>query len=243
MNKFLKPFYYLYQAVFAMPVFFLITVYTAFFTLFTTKWKNSDFVHRTQQFWAKSYLKLAFLPVTVEGTEKLDMKQSYVFVSNHQSTTDVFLIYGWLPSVFKWIMKQELRKVPFIGCGCAAAGHIFIERQNKRHALESIGNAEQVLHDGVCVVVFPEGTRSTNGQVGRFKRGAFHIAQELQLPIVPISLSGCYETVPKGKLFVRWHPVKMYIGDPIDSTKYPKEQMDELIALTREKVIEHIEKL
>ena len=146
--------------------------------------------------------------------------QSYVFVSNHQSMFDVWLIYGWLPVIFKWLMKAELRKVPFVGTGCKAAGHIFIDRRNAKAALESLKEVEKQLVGGVCTVIFPEGTRTLNGEVGRFKRGAFQIALDLGLPVIPLSLTGCFDVLPKGKPFVHRVPTSMYIGEPIDLKQF-----------------------
>ena len=161
-----------------------------------------------------------FLPVSVDGAEHIQKGQSYVFVANHQSMFDVWLVYGWLPVIFKWLMKAELRKVPFVGIGCKAAGHIFVDRRNAKASMESLKEVEKQLSNGVCTVIFPEGTRSLNGEVGRFKRGAFQIAIDLGLPVIPLSLDGCFEVLPKGKPFVHHHPVHMHIGEPIDLKQY-----------------------
>ena len=220
MKKILLPFYWLWQYLVAWPLLLVLTAFTAIFTICTVHWRNAEFVHKVQQFWSRAFFWLFFLPVSVDGIEYIEPKQSYVFVSNHQSMFDVWLIYGWLPVVFKWLMKAELRKVPFIGSGCKAAGHIFIDRRNAKAALESIKNVEKQLVNGVCTVIFPEGTRSLDGEVGRFKRGAFQIAWDLGLPVVPLSLSGCFEVLPKGKPFVRRHPVHMHIGKPIDLKQF-----------------------
>ena len=141
---------------------------------------------------------------------------------------DVWLVYGWLPVIFKWLMKAELRKVPFVGTGCKAAGHIFIDRRNAKAAMESLKEVEKQLVNGVCTVIFPEGTRSLNGEVGRFKRGAFQIALDLGLPVIPLSLDGCYEVLPKGKPFVYRAPVHMHIGEPIDLKQFsnPNEAIE-----------------
>ena len=220
MKSILKPFYIIYQYLVAWPILCVLTVFTAVFTICTVHWRNAEFVHKVQQFWSRSFLWLMLLPVTVEGAEHIRPGQSYVFVSNHQSMFDVWLIYGWLPVIFKWLMKAELRKVPFVGTGCKAAGHIFIERRNAKAAMESLKEVEKQLVGGVCTVIFPEGTRSLNGEVGRFKRGAFQIAIDLGLPVIPLSLDGCFEALPKGKSFVHRVPCRMYIGEPIDLNQF-----------------------
>lgn len=228
MKYVLRPFYWLWQYLIAWPLLMVLTVFTAVFTVCTVFWKNAEFVHKVQQFWSRSFFWLMFLPVSVDGQEHIVPGQSYVFVANHQSMFDVWLVYGWLPVIFKWLMKAELRKVPFVGTGCKAAGHIFIDRRNAKAAMESLKEVEKQLVNGVCTVIFPEGTRSLNGEVGRFKRGAFQIAWDLGLPVIPLSLDGCYEVLPKGKPFVYRAPVHMHIGEPIDLKQFsaPNEAIE-----------------
>ena len=218
----MKYLYRIYQYLIALPIFALITIFTAVTTIIFQHWRNSWWLHAIQAFWSRSFFYLLFLPVRVTGLENIDSHTSYVFVANHQSMADVFLIYGWLPVIFKWLMKAELRKVPFIGSGCKAAGHIFV-------------------HDGVCTVIFPEGTRSENGQTGRFKRGALQIALDLKLPIVPISLSGCYEVMNRHEFHANWHPVHMHVGKPIDISTLAEEDVPTAIEQLREAVIQGLD--
>lgn len=236
MKYVLRPFYWLWQYLIAWPLLMVLTVFTAVFTVCTVFWKNAEFVHKVQQFWSRSFFWLMFLPVSVDGQEHIVPGQSYVFVANHQSMFDVWLVYGWLPVIFKWLMKAELRKVPFVGTGCKAAGHIFIDRRNAKAAMESLKEVEKQLVNGVCTVIFPEGTRSLNGEVGRFKRGAFQIAWDLGLPVIPLSLDGCYEVLPKGKPFVYRAPVHMHIGEPIDLKQFSNP--NEAIEAVRNAVID-----
>ena len=231
----MKYIYYVYQYLIAWPTLLVLTIFTALFTIIFVPFRNAEFLHKEQQFWSRSFFWLMFLPVTIEGKEHIKKGQSYVFVANHQSMFDVWLIYGWLPVVFKWLMKAELRKVPFVGTACKAAGHIFVERRNAKAAMESLKNVEKQLSNGVCTVIFPEGTRSLNGEVGKFKRGAFQIAWDLGLPVIPLSLDGCYEVLPKGNPFVHRHAVSMHIGEPIDLKQYA--DANEAIEAVRDAVI------
>ena len=238
----MKIFYYIWQYLVALPLFVLLTIFTAVTTLIFQHWRNSWWLHDIQAFWSRSFFYLLFLPVKVTGTEHIDSHTSYVFVANHQSMADVFLIYGWLPVIFKWLMKAELRKMPFVGSACKAAGHIFVKRGNSAAALQALREAENVLHDGVCTVIFPEGTRSENGEVGKFKRGALQIALDLKLPIVPISLSGCYEVMNKHEFHANYHPVHMHIGEPIDISTLADEDVPAAIEQLRQAVIAGIDK-
>lgn len=167
---------------------------------------------------------LSFVRVKVEGLDNLDENQSYIFVANHQSIFDIWVVYGWLNKPFSWIMKKELRKIPLIGSACEAAGHIFIDRSNPMAAKKSIETAERKLSNGNGIVVFPEGTRSADGTVGKFKRGAFNIASDINLPIVPITIIGAYERLSRKAIFVNPGKIKMIIHKPIAKTSNLSEQ-------------------
>lgn len=242
MKKLLQVIYIIYQYLIALPIFAAITLFTAIVTMIFMHWRNAEWLHRIQQFWSRSFFWLLFMDVKVDGIENIDLHTSYVFVCNHQSMADVFAVYGWLPVVFKWIMKKELRKIPFVGSACAAAGHIYIDRSHKKSAFNTMKDAEKVLHDGVCVVIFPEGTRTPDGTVQRFKRGAFAIAKDLNLPIVPISLTGCYELMPKGVFYAKRQKVYMHIGKPFDYASVEEENQAEVIEQIRQEVIKGIKK-
>lgn len=242
MKKVFPIFYIIYQYVVALPIFVCITLFTAIITLIFMHWRNAEWLHKIQQFWSRSFFYLLFIPVKIEGLDNIDRHTSYVFVCNHQSMSDVFAVYGWLPVIFKWIMKKELRKIPFVGSACAAAGHIYIDRSNKMAAMRSLQEVEKQLHDGVCVVIFPEGTRTKTGEVGLFKRGAFTIARDLKLPIVPLSISGCYEVMPYNKYYAKRHSVTLKVGKPMDFASYPEEEQKNIIEKIRENVIAGINK-
>lgn len=235
----MKSIYIGYQIIVALPLLIMVTFVTALITILTVPWSNAEWVHKVQMFWARCFCWLMFIPVTIKGIENIKKGQSYIFVSNHQSAYDIFVIYGWLPVIFKWLMKQELRKIPFVGTACAAAGHVFINRTNPQAALESLQKVEKALVRGVSTVIFPEGTRSRDGQIGRFKRGAFQIALDLKLPIVPISLTGCYQVMNRYAWHVTRHPITMTIGKPIYFDKTGENTPDnEFIEHIRQAVVE-----
>lgn len=240
----LKVLHFLYQWFVFYPVFAVLTVITAVVTMLFFPFKNALWLVWVQRLWSRAYFWLTFTKVEVEGGENLTKGQSYVFVANHQSATDVWLIYGYLPVIFKWVMKYELKKVPFIGWGCVAAGHIFINRRSPMLAKKSLDEAEKVLKGGgVSVVVFPEGTRSVDGQVGKFKRGAYLIAFDLNLPIVPITLNGCYDVWKRGSMWINLGKrVKLTIHKPIDNSLYTPDNQMEIIEMSRNAIISGIER-
>lgn len=207
--------YRTYQLLIAAPLLVLFTLITALNTEIFFWAKNSAYCHWVQQMWSRSFFWLLGLPVTVKGLENIEKGKSYVFVANHQSALDVWLVYGYLPVVYKWLMKKELRYVPLIGNACAAAGHIFVDRKNPRAAYRAMQRLKDELREGVSTVIFPEGTRSKTGEMGRFKRGAFQIALDLGLDIIPLSISGAYDVQRPGQYFARRHPVCLTVGKPI----------------------------
>ncbi len=237
----MRTLYIIYQYCIAIPILLVLTVFTAVFTMLFFPFRNARFVHAVQAFWSRSFCYLLFIPVTVDGLENIQPGQSYVFVSNHESMYDVFVIYGWLPVVFKWLMKAELRHVPFVGLACKAAGHIFVDRTHAKASAKSLAEVEKQLRDGVCTVIFPEGTRSKDGQLGRFKRGALQIALDLSLPIVPISLEGCYEVMSRDSKTVHRHPIHMHVGAPIAPSALPKDDPTAAVEIIRQAVAEGIQ--
>ena len=236
----MKYLYIVYQFLIAWPLVIVATLFTAIFTIICFPWKNGAVPHTIQVLWSRSILWLLLVPVKLTGKENVDTKQSYVFVANHQSFLDAFVVYGWLPNYFKWLMKKEIRKVPFVGTACAVAGHIFVDRSNPRAALKSVEMVKKELVDGISTVIFPEGTRTKTGEMGRFKSGAFKIAMDMGLPVVPISMKGLYEAMPSGRAYVNpGSHVTLHIGKPIDISQFT--DINEAMAAVREKVAEGLE--
>ncbi len=226
----------LYQYLIALPILLVLTILCAIITIVCVPWKNSHWLNRIQAFWARAFCYLFFVPVSVKGLENIREGQSYVFVANHQSFFDIFTIYGWLPVIFKWLMKKEIARIPLVGFACKAAGHIFVDRGHAQAAAESLRAVECQLTNGVSTVIFPEGTRTHDGQIGRFKRGAFYMAWELHLPIIPIRLDGCYQVMNRYAKYVTPAPITMTILPEVDIHQY--ETMDEAMDAIRNMIIQ-----
>ena len=235
----MKPLYIIYQYLIAFPLIIVVTLFTAIFTILCFPWKNGKAPQAVQVFWSRSVLWLLLIPIKVTGQENVDPKQSYVFVANHQSFLDVFAVYGWLPNNFKWLMKKEIRKVPFVGTACAVAGHIFVDRSNPRAALQSMDHIKKELVDGISTVIFPEGTRTKTGEMGRFKQGAFKIAMDMGLPVVPLSLGGFFKAMPSGQAFANPRArVSLHIGKPIDISQF--NDINEAMEYLRNEIAKNI---
>ncbi len=186
--------------------------------------------------WARINSWFTPMFVRVEGRHHIDPNQSYVIVSNHQSQYDIFVLYGWLDIDFKWVMKQELRNIPVIGVACDKLGHIYVDRSNREAAMASIAAAKSRITDGTSVLFFPEGTRSRDGQLKNFKKGAFHFAVDLQLPVLPITINGTRQILPSDTLDLFPGRATMTIHAPIGIEDCQRDNIGELAALVRERI-------
>jgi len=214
----MKIFYRIYQLCIAAPLIVGATILTSVATCIGTLLGDANFWgYYPGKWWSAFICHILLIPIHVEGRENLEPTTSYIFVVNHQSAMDVFLVCGFIHHNFKWMMKKELRKVPFVGIACEKAHHIFVDRSTPGKVKETIHAARQTLCDGTSLVVFPEGSRTFTGHLRPFKKGAYLLADELQLPIVPITVNGPFEVLPRtGKnYFVNRHPMTMTIHRPI----------------------------
>jgi len=176
-----------------------------------------------------------FTPMTVHvvGAKNIDPATSYVIVSNHQSMYDIYVLYGWLGVDFKWVMKKELGNVPVLGLACKILGHIFIDRSDTKSAVETINAAKTKIVNGTCVLFFPEGTRSGDGEMRQFKKGAFKFAIDFGKPILPVTINGSRNILPKGSLDLMPGGVTMTIHKPISVDGYNEENMNILMDRTK----------
>lgn len=165
--------------------------------------------------WARLMAWLSLVRVSVRGRENIRRGTSYVFVANHQGAYDIFAIYGWLGHNFKWMMKKSLRKIPMVGYACYKAGHIYVDRGSTVGIRETMKTAEAQLSHGMSVVVFPEGSRSTDGEVHAFRRGAYMLATEFNLPVVPVTIDGAFKVMPRQKRLPHPGHITITIHQPI----------------------------
>lgn len=235
----LRCLYLIWTVLVAAPILISMTLFTSIMTILLFWCPNSAFIVFIQRLWSRMFFWVLFCPVTVEGRENIVPGRSYVFVANHQSMLDVWVVYGYLPVIYKWIMKKEVDSIPFVGAACRAAGHICVDRSNPRAAYQSLERMRQTLKDGICTVIFPEGTRSKTGQMGRFKRGAFQLALDAELDIIPLSISGAWDAWKPTALLPTPHPIHLTIGQPIPMTLDKNKEVAEL-RKDEEEFIEHV---
>ncbi|WP_278862110.1 lysophospholipid acyltransferase family protein [Leyella stercorea] len=230
----MKYLYRTYQLLIALPLIAIYTLITSLMVIIGCTLGNGHFWgYYPGKWWAQFIIRILLLPVKVEGRENLVKGQSYVFVANHQGAFDIFLIYGFLSRNFKWMMKRQLRQMPFVGKACESAHHIFVDKRGASKIRETYDRARQTLQGGMSLVVFPEGARSFTGHMGVFKRGAFMLADDIELPVVPLTINGSFDIMPRTRdmKWVVWHPLRLTIHKPIqpigkgtDNIKYLEEE-------------------
>lgn len=222
--------YKIYQFFIALPVILVSTLLTAIITSVGSLFNAHFWGYYPGRIWSKIVCRVLLLPIHVEGRELLEKNQSYVFVANHQGPMDIFLIYGYLGRNFKWMMKKALRRMPFVGYACYKAKHIFVDKSGPKAIKETYERAHDTLQGGTSLVVFPEGSRTFTGHMGLFRKGAFQLADELQLPVVPITIDGSFDVLTRmaGIDFVHHHAMRLIIHKPI----YPTGESHENIRRT-----------
>lgn len=230
----MKYLYRTYQLLIALPLIAIYTLITSLIVTIGCTLGNGHFWgYYPGKWWAQFIIRILLLPVKVEGRENLVKGQSYVFVANHQGAFDIFLIYGFLSRNFKWMMKRQLRQMPFVGKACESAHHIFVDKRGASKIRETYDRARQTLQGGMSLVVFPEEARSFTGHMGVFKRGAFMLADDIELPVVPLTINGSFDIMPRTRdmKWVVWHPLRLTIHKPIlpvgkgtDNIKYLEQE-------------------
>ncbi len=229
------PLYPLWQWLVLIPFAAIVTVIGALITIGLCAFglqrrANMDVAAR----WARLIAYATPMRVEVEGAENISPDQSYVVVANHQSQYDIPLIYGFCVLDLRWVMKAEIGKLPFIAQGCRAIGHIFIDRGSPDQARETINSAVGKLPRGTGVLFFPEGTRSRTGELIKFRKGAFRVAVDRQLPVLPMTVVGTRELLPPGSWRIRPGRARLVVHPPIQPGDGPvDEAVAELCRRTR----------
>jgi len=179
-----------------------------------------------QSFWLSHLIPI--WKMEIEGREKAIKGATYVIISNHQSMLDILLLNN-LRYKFKWISKIEIHKVPVLSWYIKMADYITVDRGNEESKVEMVEKSLGCLQRGVSIMIFPEGTRSPDKKIGFFKRGAFQLAIQANVPILPVLIDGTGDILPKhGLIFGRSHHIKLKVLDPVYPVSFNKDTPEEL---------------
>ena len=215
----------------------LMTPITAVLTLpYALLTGNSDFLYRMGMWVVRVGIRLSGVRVEIRGCERLDPRQTYIFMSNHVSNLDPPLLIPLLPGRTSVLVKKELFRIPILGFAMRVAHLVPVDRRNRESAIASMRVAAEVIRGGLSMTVFPEGTRSLDGRLQPLKKGPFYLAMESGCPIVPVTLLGTYEILPKGKRLLAPEKAvaKIVFHEPISPPDY--SDRDALIAAVSEAI-------
>jgi 1-acyl-sn-glycerol-3-phosphate acyltransferase len=188
--------------------------------------------------WISWIFRTCGVSVVTEGLEHIDRTRSYVFMSNHQSVLDIGALVLTLPVSWRFVAKRELTFIPFFGWALGLSDQIVIDRGNRLRSVRSLQRAAERIRAGVNVIIFPEGTRSPTGEIRELKSGGFHLAIQAQVPILPATVSGSFDLIPKRSLKANPGTIKVVYGTPIPTAGLTSEERGKLKARVRE-AIEH----
>jgi 1-acyl-sn-glycerol-3-phosphate acyltransferase len=170
--------------------------------------------------------------VHVSGVEQLDPARSYVFAANHQSIYDIPILFATLPLQLRIVSKASLGRFPFLGWHLQRTGHLLVDRRNPGAGI--VAKMRRLVSEAHSLIVFPEGTRSVDGTVARFKRGTFIVAIDAHLPVVPISVSGSRHVMKKGRLMVCPAAVRVTVHPPISTAGVSRDGVTAFAERVRE---------
>ena len=183
---------------------------------------------------------VAGIQLAVKGEEHLWSNRPCVFILNHQSNVDVFIACKLIRQDASGIAKKELKNMPIIGQMMTAGGAIFIDRQNKEKAIEAMQPAVDALKSGTSIIIFPEGTRSYSYKLGAFKKGAFHLAMQAKVPLVPIIIKNAHDAMPRGTSLFRPAVIEVKVGSPIQTKGWNKKNLDKYIFKVRKLFLDEL---
>lgn len=215
-----------------------VTAFFSFWAVVFSFFDNAENnVHKVANLWSRALLFLSATKVEVIGGQNILRSKPHVLMANHQSDFDILIALAYVPGQFRWIAKKELFAIPVFGQAMRSAGYIEIDRQDHEKAMQSLDLAALRIRQGKSVMTFPEGTRSRNGEIKPFKQGTFYLAIQSGAPIVPISIVGSGEIMPKRSLRIKPGRIKLVIDKPIETKNYTLENRQELINKVRAVII------
>lgn len=214
----IPPFHWWRTVFFLIPAISVYTIVLGTLSIGSSLFeKRGYFAHWCARMWSRLILVTTGVTVDIEGLERLTPGRTYVFVSNHQSIYDIPILFWSLPFQLRIIAKQSLGNFPFLGWHLRRTGHMLVDRSRPDRA-RIFKWASHLTSQGLSLIVFPEGTRSRDGRVGRFKGGSFFLALQAGLPVVPLSVVGSRHVMLKGRLATYPGHVTLVVHDPIDTT-------------------------
>lgn len=216
-------------------------VFSTLALLFSFVDKRGARQHWCARTWCRIVAALAGMRVRVQGVENIPVDRPCIFAANHQSYLDIPAVYAALPVQLRFLARQSLFSIPFLGWFLWRAGHVPIDRERARSALTNLNRAAARLREGCSTVIFPEGTRSADGALQAFKSGGFKLALKAGVPIVPVTIIGTHRILRRDSLVFHPGEVEIMIDPPLEMNGYTNRTLPELMARTRACIAAHLE--
>jgi 1-acyl-sn-glycerol-3-phosphate acyltransferase len=188
------------------------------------------------RWWAMMVTKGMGLTFSLHGAERFVPGTSYIITPNHQSNADILALVLTLPMPFRWVIKKELLKIPLFGWALASTGAIALDRTDKSQAVKSLREGAGKLRNGWSVLIYPEGTRSSDGRLQAFKKGAFMLAVQTGITILPVTCNGAFRVMPKKSLMIRPGHITVTVGEPVPCQEKTETDVPELMEKTRREI-------
>jgi 1-acyl-sn-glycerol-3-phosphate acyltransferase len=174
--------------------------------------KSGNLSHKVAALWSRLICRWNGINVEITGTENILINQPQIFIANHQGYYDIFALAGYLSVQLRWVSKAVLFRIPFMGWAMSAAGYISVERNNRKQSYQAFLNTLEAIKTGSSIVVFPEGTRSEDGNIGEFKKGSQLLAQRAKVPMVPVTILGTRDIIRKGSMLIHPNVIRIIIS-------------------------------
>ncbi len=207
-------------------------------SLFTSSPRPTYVIART---WIRVVAAVLGVTSSISGEEKTKPGTSYIVTPNHQGNADILAIYSKLPMPYLWVLKKELVRIPLFGWALSRTGAVCIDRSNPGQAVRQLQQGSKTLPKGWSLLIYPEGTRSPDGGLQKFKKGAFMLAVQTGLPILPVTVNGAFPILPKRTLVVRPGHITVTICDPIPTEGLTVKDVPALMQRTRKAVADKID--
>jgi 1-acyl-sn-glycerol-3-phosphate acyltransferase len=190
--------------------------------------------------WARGVAKCMGLSFSAYGVEKITPGTSYIVTPNHQGNADILALVLTLPIRFRWVIKKELLKIPLFGQALGCTGAISLDRSDRLKAVQSLQEGAEKLKGGWSVLIYPEGTRSSDENLQPLKKGAFMMAVQNDIPILPVTCNGAFRVLPKKTIVFRPGHIEVRVGDPIETKGLCEQDVPALMDMTRSEILKNL---
>jgi 1-acyl-sn-glycerol-3-phosphate acyltransferase len=203
--------------------------------------RKGNVVHYIGKFWSLLNVYLSGTRLYLRGKEKFQKDSTYIVMSNHQSLFDVWALIGKMPLQLRWLIKAEIKKMPVFGYALERMGHIYVDKRKRKGTAQSLEAAAGKIREGTSVVIFPEGTRSEDGNLRKFLKGGAIIALRSGVPILPVTVNGGRFVLPKGTLDLMPGKIEVIVGDMIDPKEFDEKEKDKLMSTVRSAIEKNLD--